>query len=76
MVPLGLLQLGDKAEVVEIVQSGHTCSRIEDLGFRSGKTVEMLSNAGQGALVIKIDESRLAIARGLAMKIMVRREER
>ena len=45
------------------------------MGFRVGKTVEMLNNGGQGPLLIKVDESRLALGRGIAMKIMVRRKE-
>ncbi len=76
MVPLGLLQLGDEAEVVEILPGKHPCARMEDMGFRAGKIIEMLNNAGQGPLLIKIDESRLALGRGMAMKIMVRRKER
>jgi ferrous iron transport protein A len=76
MVPLGLLQLGDTAEVVEIMSGKHSFARIEDMGFRIGKIVEMLNNEGRGALLIKIDESRLALGRGIAMKIMVRRIER
>jgi ferrous iron transport protein A len=76
MVPLGLLQLGDRAEVVEIVPGKHPGARMEDLGFRAGKTVEMLNNGGRGPLLVKIDESRLALGRGMAMKIMVRRSER
>ncbi len=74
MVPLGLLRLGDRAEVVEIIPNKHQCARIEDMGFRVGNTVEMLNNEGQGPLLIKIDESRLALGRGMAMKIMVRRK--
>lgn len=46
--------------------------RIEDLGLRIGKTVEMLNN-GSGPLLLRIDESRIALARALAMKIMVQR---
>lgn len=74
MVPLGLLRLGDRAEVVDIISGKHPCARIEDMGFRVGKTIEMLNNEGRGPLLIKIDESRLALGRGLAMKIMVRRK--
>ncbi len=73
MVPLGLLQLGDLAEVVEILSGNQSVTRIEDMGFRVGKTVEVLNNKGRGPLLIKVDESRLALGRGLAMKIMVRR---
>ncbi len=46
MFPLGLLQLGDEAEVVAIIPGKHTCARIEDMGFRAGKMVEMLDNEG------------------------------
>lgn len=44
--------------------------RMEDLGLRVGKMVEML-NKGTGPVLVKVDESRIAVDRGLAMKIMV-----
>lgn len=44
--------------------------RMEDLGLRVGKMVEML-NKGSGPVLLKVDESRIAVDRGLAMKIMV-----
>jgi ferrous iron transport protein A len=88
-MPLGLLATGDKAEVVEVKQgirqgargpavskpehSGHA-SRMEDLGFRPGKKIEMLKNEGRGPMLVKIDESRIAIGRGMAMKVVVRRK--
>lgn len=81
MSPLGILSRGEKAEVVEI-RSSCGCSHgrdkkqachTEDLGIRAGKTVEVLNNEGGGPLLIKVDESRIAISRGMAMKIMVRR---
>ncbi len=77
MMPLGLLSTGGKAEIMAIRETGAgdcTCSadcRIEDMGLRIGKTVEMLNNGG-GPVLLKVDESRIAIARGLAMKIMVK----
>lgn len=49
--------------------------RLEDMGIRPGKTVEMLSNEGGGALLVKVDEARIAVARAMAMKIMVRRKD-
>jgi len=82
MSPLGLLSAGEKAEIVEIMaQKGicqgtgknHAC-HIEDIGLRIGKTVEMLNNKGGGPILLKIDESRIAMARGVAMKIMVMRK--
>lgn len=46
--------------------------RLEDMGLRVGKSVEMLTNGG-GPVLLRVDESRIAIARGMAMKILVRR---
>jgi len=50
--------------------------RLEDMGIRPGKEVEMLNNGGGGALLVKVDDSRIAVGRGMAMKIMVMREGR
>lgn len=80
MAPLGLLSRGEKAEIVEIKGQKGYCHGsgknllcyAEDMGLRAGKTVEMLANEGRGALLVKIDESRVAIGRGMAMKIIVK----
>ena len=50
--------------------------RLEDMGIRPGKEVEMLNNGGGGALLVRVDDSRIAVGRGMAMKIMVRRHGR
>lgn len=102
MFPLGLLAIGERAEIAEngfcrgadeaprgAHGHGHACrgcgmhgkggggspSRIEDLGIRPGKTVGMLNNEGERALLVKVDEARIALGRSMAMKIMVRRKE-
>jgi len=84
MIPLGLLSAGEQGEIVEVklgkAESAGCCRtelektavRVEDMGLRLGKSVEMLKNGG-GTILLRVDESRIAIARGLAMKIMVRR---
>lgn len=46
-----------------------------NMGLRPGKQVEMLTNRGAGPLVLRVDECRIAVARGAAMKIYVRRIE-
>jgi ferrous iron transport protein A len=89
MLPLGLLAPGEKAVVVGIklkAAHGHahrhgkgkhdevTYSRIEDLGLRAEKEIEVLNNEGRGPLLIKVNDSRIAIAREVALKIMVRKE--
>jgi ferrous iron transport protein A len=73
MLPLALLSAGEHAQIVAIRETVNVkCDcRVEEMGLRVGKTVEMLRNGGGGPLLLKVDESRLGIARGMAMKIMV-----
>jgi len=87
-MPLGLLTEGEEAEIMEIRnhrQAFQGChgnqravnenTRITDIGIRVGKNIEIIRNGGNGPILIKIDESRIAIGRGVAMKIFVRRKE-
>lgn len=83
MMPLGLLGAGGVGEIMEVRapktlgagasagEQGRCQCRIEDLGIRVGRTVEVLSNEG-GPLLLKVGESRLAVDRSLAMKIMIK----
>ncbi len=73
LLPLGLLSTGEVATVVEIVAGRYMGIRIEDMGVREGKVVEVLNNEGHSPLLIKVNDSRIAMGRGMAMKIMVRR---
>jgi ferrous iron transport protein A len=74
MLPLGLLVDGETAEIVAVrCGARETCdSRAEDMGLRVGKWIEMLRN-GAGPVLVKVDESRIAVDRGIAMRITVRR---
>jgi ferrous iron transport protein A len=73
MIPLGLLAVGEVGEIVAVtgVPDSHCATRAEDMGLRAGRRVEMLSN-GTGAVLVKVDESRIAVDRGVAMRIRVR----
>ncbi len=87
MMPLALLSPGEKGEIVDIRvnQQKHDCCgqcggerhkaeyRLEDMGLRTGKVVEMLSSGAP--ILLRIDEARIAVDRGMAMKIMVRRPQ-
>jgi ferrous iron transport protein A len=70
MTPLGLLAEGEGG----VVGPGTAARRAADMGLRAGAGVRMLRNAGGGPLVVRVAESRLAVDRGLAMRIYVRRE--
>jgi ferrous iron transport protein A len=74
MVPLGLLGEGECGEIVAFGgRLAEACDgRAEDMGLRVGKRVEMLRNSA-GAVLVKVDESRIALDRGMAMRIRVRK---
>lgn len=76
MIPLAVLNRGEKAEIVEFLHRGKgMLLRLRDMGLFTGKVVEILSNSAGGPIFLKVDDTRLAIGRGMAMKIMVRRIE-
>lgn len=73
MMPLGLLGNGEAGEIVATpAGNGAAAARAEELGLRVGRRVEMLNNAA-GPVLVKVDESRIAMDRGVAMRIKVRK---
>jgi ferrous iron transport protein A len=46
-----------------------------NMGLRPGKMVEIIKNNGTGPIVLKVDECRIAMGRGAAMKIYVHRSK-
>lgn len=82
MSPLALLREGETGEIVnpagphenENGLIGRGCrEHLENMGLRPGKRVEMIANTGCGPLILRLDEARIALGRGMAMKIYVRR---
>ncbi|MDY0269447.1 FeoA family protein [Trichloromonas sp.] len=87
MMPLALLSPGESAEILSVNihlekrscccgqcdgRHHHRGQRTEEMGLRAGKVVEMLHN-GAGPLLLRVDDARIALSRGMAMKIFVRR---
>ncbi|HYD43186.1 MAG TPA: FeoA family protein [Anaeromyxobacter sp.] len=77
MLPLGLLNEGECGWIVS--SGGQGCGsadeRAASLGLRAGNRVMVLQN-GAGPLLVKVDESRIALDRAIAMRIRVRKETR
>lgn len=53
-----------------------TSNRLISMGLRPGQIVEMITNSKAGPIVLRVDECRIAMGRGAAMKIYVRRIEK
>ena len=69
-MPLILADLGDEAVIKRVGGSPEMKKHLEDMGFVAGSAVTVLNTIG-GNLIVKIKESRVAISREMAQKIMV-----
>ena len=70
MMPLVLTDPGEEAVIRKVGGSPEMKKRLEDLGFVAGSTVTVMNTIG-GNLIVKIKESRVAISKEMASKIMV-----
>lgn len=50
------------------------CQKVQSIGLRVGQTVEVKKNQPGQPMIIRVDETFIALSRGLAMKIMVCKE--
>lgn len=73
-IPLSTAHGGQNVVVVEIVGGARSRMRLMSMGLRKGDKIEMISNYGNGQIVIAIDCKRMILGRGLASKIMVKAE--
>lgn len=84
MVPLCDLIEGEQGEIAEIDRhdkphqhASHGKGRngqrrMSDLGLRVGKQIQLLRKQGRGPILLKVDEARIAIGRGLADRIWIK----
>ena len=70
MMPLSFADVGTPQIVKRIGGSPEVKKHLEDLGFHIGGEISVISTLG-GNLIVKVKESRIAVNRELAGKIMV-----
>ena len=70
MMPLILTDAGEEAIIRRVGGSPETKKHLEDMGFVVGGSVTVM-NTINGNLIVKIKESRVAISKEMASKIMV-----
>ena len=70
MIPLILADPGEEAIIKKVGGSPEMKKHLEDLGFTAGGSVTVMNTIG-GNLIVKIKESRVAISKEMAQKIMV-----
>mgnify|MGYP001150329353 CR=1 FL=1 len=71
LMPLAMAKPGERVVIREMAGGKTAKSRMADMGLRLDDHVEIISNSGEGRLILGHDCTRLAIGRGIAQKIMV-----
>ena len=70
MIPLSMAETGKQQTVQKVGGSTDVRQHLENLGFVTGGKVTVLSVLN-GNVIVKVKESRIAIDKSLAKKIMV-----
>lgn len=71
VIPLALLSVGEEGEIVEIRGGRGMVQRLSEMGFTNSTRVKVLSSSSPGPVLVGVRDARIALGRGIAMKIMV-----
>ncbi|MCI9217436.1 FeoA family protein [Lachnospiraceae bacterium 42-17] len=69
-MPLTLLRNGETGKVKRIGGQDDVRRFLENLGFTAGEQVKIVSTNG-GNIIVQVKDSRVAVSKGIANKIMV-----
>jgi len=70
LIPLSMLAEGEEGKIVSIRGGYGLIRRLAELGFNPDTKIKVV-RASTGPVVVLLRESRIAIGRGVAMKIFV-----
>ena len=70
MMPMGMASVGDTNTIVKITGRDEVRQHLAELGFVVGEEVTVVSQLG-GNMILSIKDSRVALDRTMAMRIMV-----
>jgi len=72
-VNLGAVPAGESVRI-RALQGGHTfVSRLACLGFTPGARLRVIQNSGHGPVLVALRDTRVALGRGEASRILVER---
>lgn len=69
-MPLAMAKAGERNSIKKVGGKGETKQHLENLGFVVGTPVTVITEIG-GNVIVNIKESRVAISREMASKIMI-----
>ena len=71
MKPLGFLAPGEEGVIKEIAGGTGINERLRGMGMTKGKSLRMIQNNACGPVIVALGETRLALGRGMALKVLV-----
>ncbi len=70
-LPLPMVAPGQTVRVVRIAAGQSAARRLRDLGLIPGTELRVVQDGGHGPLILAVGDSRLAVERGIAHKVLV-----
>ena len=70
MMPLTLAEIGEENRIKKIGGRQEVKAHLENLGFVVGRAVTVINTIG-GNVIVNVKESRIAVSREMAQKIMI-----
>ena len=70
MMPLSMVSVGEPHEIQRVGGHEETTRFLENLGFVTGANVTVVSTV-EGNIIVNVKDSRIAIGKDMANKIMV-----
>ncbi len=75
MMPLTFSRTGDEVLIARVGGSEEIRKHLEDLGFVTGDVVRVVSNSGDGNIIVNLKGARLAITSEMARHIQISPKE-
>lgn len=70
---LGAIRTGEVVHIRHVRGGHHFMSRLASLGFTPGAQLRVIQNFGHGPIIVSVRDTRVALGRGEAGKILVER---
>ena len=70
-IPLAFLSEGEEGEIIGFNGGRGMVQRLSDMGFIPSEKVKVLTSNSPGPVLVDVKGSRIALGRGVAMKIIV-----
>lgn len=72
-MPLSALGVGEEGTVLSLAGSRGVSGRLAALGFTPGARLRVVRNSGRGPIIVSVLDTQIALGRGQAHQVHVRR---